>query len=59
MGQGVVMAGSSLGANWPVWAPQLLSVLRIVAAVMFMQAGTMKLFGWPMAMPHGATLPIL
>jgi putative oxidoreductase len=49
------MAASSLGTKWSGWAPQLLSVLRIVAAVMFMQAGTVKLFGWPMAMPGGAT----
>ena len=49
------MAGSNIGAKWSAWAPQLLSVLRIVAAVMFMQAGTMKLFGWPAAMPDGAT----
>jgi putative oxidoreductase len=40
-------------------APRLLSVLRIVAAFMFIQPGTMKLFGWPMAMPGGATVPLL
>lgn len=49
------MAGSNIEAKWSAWAPQLLSVLRIVAAVMFMQAGTVKLFGWPMAMPGGGT----
>lgn len=52
------MAATSIVAKWSAWAPQLLSVLRIVAAVMFMQAGTMKLFGWPMAMPGGGTLPM-
>ena len=35
-------------------ASYLQSVLRIVAAFMFLQAGTTKLFGWPMAMPGGA-----
>lgn len=29
------------------WAPRLLSVLRIVTAFVFMQHGTMKLFGVP------------
>jgi putative oxidoreductase len=40
-------------------APQLLSVLRIVAAFLFVQYGSMKLFGWPVAMPGGATAPLL
>ena len=53
------MAASNIGAKWPAWAPQLLSVLRIVAAVMFMQAGTVKLFGWPMAMPDGSTAAMM
>ena len=35
-------------------APYLRSVLRIVAAFLFLQAGTMKLFGWPIALPGGA-----
>jgi len=38
-------------AGWAAWAPRLLSVLRIVAAFMFIQNGTMKLFAWPMGMP--------
>ncbi|HLO75707.1 MAG TPA: DoxX family protein [Magnetospirillum sp.] len=29
------------------WAPRLLSVLRVVAALMFLQHGTAKLFGFP------------
>ena len=48
-----------IGAKWSAWAPQLLSVLRIVAAFMFITPGTMKLFGWPMAMPGGGTVPLL
>lgn len=47
------MAASGIGARWSAWAPQLLSVLRIVAGLLFMQAGTIKLFGWPMASPAG------
>ena len=51
------MAGSNSGAKWSAWAPHVLSVLRIVAA--FIQAGTMKFFGWPMAMPDGTTASLL
>jgi putative oxidoreductase len=40
-------------SRWAGLAPYLLSVMRIVAALMFLQAGTMKWFGWPMAMPGG------
>jgi putative oxidoreductase len=36
-----------------VWAPRLLSVLRIVAALIFMEHGTQKLFGFP-ASPNPA-----
>jgi uncharacterized membrane protein YphA (DoxX/SURF4 family) len=41
------------------WAPYLLSVLRIVAAFLFMQVGTAKLFALPAAiMPGGGTAPL-
>jgi putative oxidoreductase len=39
-----------------LWGPPLQSVLRIVAALVFMQAGTMKLFAFPAGMPpNGGT----
>jgi putative oxidoreductase len=50
---------SSVASRWVRLAPQLLSVLRIVAALMFLQAGTMKLFGWPVAMPGGETASLM
>ena len=37
--------------NTTAWSTYLLGVLRIVAAFMFIQAGTMKLFAFPMGMP--------
>jgi putative oxidoreductase len=48
-----------LASRWRGWAPYLLSLLRIVAALMFLQNGTMKLFGWPMPMPPGQTLHLM
>ncbi len=40
-------------------APHLLSLLRIVAAFLFMQFGTAKLFAFPAAvMPGGGTAPV-
>jgi putative oxidoreductase len=43
----------STSAKWSSYAPQLRSVLRIAAALMFILFGTMKLFGFPAGMPHG------
>jgi putative oxidoreductase len=42
-------------SKWKTYAPQLRSILRIVAAIVFIQIGTMKLFGYPMSMPGGKT----
>lgn len=42
-----------------VWAPRLLGLLRIVAAVLFIEHGTQKLFGFPtptQGMPETFTL---
>jgi putative oxidoreductase len=48
-----------LSARWRSWAPYLLSVLRIVAAFVFMQPGTAKLFAFPAAiMPDGGTVQV-
>ena len=41
------------------WAPQLLSVLRIVVAFLFIQVGSAKLFAFPAAiLPGGGTAPL-
>ena len=41
------------------WAPQLLSVLRIVVAFLFIQVGSAKLFAFPAAiLPGGGTAPV-
>jgi putative oxidoreductase len=53
------MTSSKLTERWSVWAPYLLSVLRMVAAFLFMQYGATKLFGYPAAiMTGGRTAPL-
>lgn len=49
----------SITDRWISFSPQLRSILRIVAGFMFMQAGTIKLFAWPQAMPGGGTADIM
>jgi putative oxidoreductase len=39
-----------------VWAPRLLSILRIVAALIFMEHGTQKLLGFPISEGPGPAL---
>jgi putative oxidoreductase len=41
------------------WQPQLLAVLRIVAAFLFIAHGTVKLFGFPVAFPMPEIPPLL
>jgi putative oxidoreductase len=53
------MTTPSVVARWSAGAPYLLSTLRIVAAFLFMQFGTAKLFAFPAAvMPGGGTAPL-
>ena len=53
------MNGDGWVTRWRSWAPYLLSVLRIVAAFLFIQAGTAKVFAFPAAvMPDGGTAPV-
>ena len=49
---------SNFAAQWSAWAPQVRSLLRIVAAFMFIQAGTMKLFALPVG-SVGGTVPLM
>lgn len=43
--------------NLDVWAPRVLSLLRIVSALLFMEHGLMKIFHFPAAQP-GAPDPL-
>lgn len=50
----------AMPASWTALTPYLLSVLRIVAAFVFIQYGTTKLLGWPApVMPGGGTAPLM
>jgi putative oxidoreductase len=52
------MTAPNLATKWRSRVPYLLSILRIVAAFLFMQFGTAKLFAFPAAiMPGGGTAP--
>lgn len=54
------MTTSNTFARWSTLAPYLLSLLRIVAAFLFMQFGTAKLFALPAAViPGGGTVPLV
>jgi putative oxidoreductase len=49
---------ATIVTRWRSWASYLLSVLRIMAAFLFIQFGTGKLFALPAAiMPGGGTAP--
>jgi putative oxidoreductase len=51
------MSSPNLVSKWASLTPYLGSLLRIVAAFMFMTAGTTKLFGFPADMPGGGPPP--
>ncbi len=54
------MSARSVAERWRAAAPQVLSVTRIVAAFVFMQPGTAKLFAFPAAiMPGGGTVRLV
>lgn len=53
------MNSNNLTARWSSLSPYLLSLLRIIAAFLFVLYGTMKLFAIPAAlMPGGGTAPL-
>lgn len=53
------MSNASLTARWRSWSPYLLSILRVIAAFLFIQVGTAKILAFPAAvMPGGGTAPL-
>ena len=53
------MTTTTLAARWRSWPPNLLSILRVVAAFVFIQFGSAKLLAIPAAiMPGGGTAPL-
>jgi len=50
----------NLLTKWSSYAPYLKSILRIIAAIMFMMSGTMKIFAYPVGIPpDGGTVPLM
>jgi putative oxidoreductase len=47
---------ADFNAFYSQWSPRFLSVLRIIAAFLFMEHGGMKLFGFPASMQDGPPL---
>jgi putative oxidoreductase len=47
------------GSFFSTWSPRLLSVLRIVTALLIMQHGAQKLFGFPAGPTPSPTPPLL
>ena len=53
------MPDENIAIRWRSWAPQLLSILRIVSAFLFFQFGSGKLFAFPGPLiPGGGTVPL-
>lgn len=53
------MGKNNLTAKWISYAPYIKSLMRIIAAFMFMQAGAVKLFAFPVGMPpNGGTVQL-
>jgi putative oxidoreductase len=53
------MKNSKPVRTWMSWTPELLSLLRIIAAFLFIQVGTAKILAFPAAvMPGGMTAPL-
>jgi putative oxidoreductase len=53
------MSEPAIVTKWRTWSPQLLSILRIIAAFLFFQFGSAKWFAFPAAvMPGGGTAAI-
>jgi len=54
------MVAPKLVSKWSSWGPHLQSVLRIVAAFMFILAGSTKLFAFPAGIPpNGGTVNLM
>ena len=54
------VADSDRFAGWRALAPYFFALLRIVAAFLFMQYGSMKLLAFPVGMPpNNATAPLM
>jgi putative oxidoreductase len=55
-----MMGHTNIVSMWKSWAPNLQSIMRMISAFMFLLAGTVKLFAFPIGMPpNGETAQLL
>ncbi len=47
------MSIKSVAHRWTTWAPQILAIFRVIAALVFFLAGSVKLFAFPIGVPPG------
>ena len=53
------MSNDRILSRWRSWGPYLLSIARIIAAFLFIQPGSAKLFAFPASLlPNGGTVPV-
>ncbi|MCB1219524.1 MAG: DoxX family protein [Planctomycetales bacterium] len=48
-----------LAGKWQSWTPMFLSIMRIIAAFVFIPSGASKLFNWPVPLPDGVTISFM
>jgi putative oxidoreductase len=59
-GRNKLTGASNIVLKWSSWGPHFQSLLRIVAAIMFMMAGSTKLFAFPTGIPPaGGTVKLI
>jgi putative oxidoreductase len=46
----------SKGIDYEVWGPRILTILRIIVGLLFLEHGTQKILGFPASANHGMVL---
>ena len=54
MAQSETFSAAQLDSTWSRWSPYILSIVRIVVALLFFEHGLSKMFGFPQPVPPPA-----